>query len=127
MLYRVFRGKNWKLAGEKKWLPEKVSTLLGKVGHVKFGDEDFDVHEVDDGFAAVPQIEKEYVRPDIQYSINAGGGNWNVGVKAQDDEEAKSQLIKFCDIRNTVGTLYRVDNRDGSVVRIAGYNARKST
>ncbi len=59
---KVFSGKNWKLAAEKKW--KSATSFIGsgeelgtKVGEKTFGVTVYDIHKASSGFVAVKQGE----------------------------------------------------------------------
>ena len=103
-------------------MEEEVGELKDKVGTINFDDEDCEVFEIQEGFAAVLKQEKEYV-PGIRWIVNACGGNINRRVAADDEEEARERLIEICESWKTVGVLYRW-NPDGSTDKVTTYGAK---
>ena len=118
---KVFRGKNWKLASERKWLDEGIdkSTLGERVGSLVIGEKEYDVFPITDGFAAVEAI-KEVAQKEY-WVVNAAGGNVNRKIAARDENEACRRLEQICLDFNTVGVLYLV-KEDGSSEKIASFD-----
>lgn len=124
MLAKVFRGKNWKLASEQKWEEDNVrqESLGERVGCITFDSEEYGVHVVDDGFAAVKIVKEEVQK--IRWIVNAAGGNINRHIAARDEVEARKRLEQICTDWKTVGVLY-MWKEDGSLERICTHSYSK--
>ena len=122
-----FKGKNWKLASEKKWVEEDVdrASLTNRVGQVSIGGVDYDVFPMEGGFAAVESREpiQEPVQK-VRWIVNAAGGNVNRQVSARDESEARKKLEQICEVFQTVGILYLV-KEDGTSEKICAFSASK--
>jgi hypothetical protein len=106
MLARVFRGKNWKLASEKKWSEEEVrSESVGdRIGITTFDDEEYEIYVFEDGFAALKASKEE--AQGAKWIVNAAGGNITRCIFARNEEEALERLKEICTEWKSAGVLY---------------------
>lgn len=128
----VFRGKNWKLASEKRWVGDNVDSnlLKGRVGKTVIGGKEYEVFALDEGFAAVSDFPKASSEPrepskKAQWVINVAGGNVNRFITAKDENEARKILEQVCQSFNSSGALFLV-KEDGSTEKLYFFNARVS-
>lgn len=104
MIVKIFHGKNWKLAGEKKWQDDEFEGELNDpVGVLQLNGELHQVHPHEDSFLAVKEVKEEPVR--TIYQINAAGGNINTRITAGSPEEARNRFIQLCESWGVNGTL----------------------
>ncbi len=102
MIYRVFDGKNWKLASDKKWTDQEISTKeTDKLLGTKQFEDDPEIYEV------YEQDGKCYAKvgnPDL-------GPRWVLywgqlsSVQHSSEEEAKELLIELCNHSKVAGSL----------------------
>lgn len=120
MIVKVFRGKNWKLASEKKWDDDQVGALGDQVGTLVLNGEEHLIHLIEGGFAAVQNTKEE---PKPRWIANLMGGNKIQWVHAKDEAEARKRLETICNELKTIGTLFSLKEKDRTE-RVCTFDAR---
>ena len=109
MRVKVFQGKNWKLASDKKWVEADLDERpdSGYVGVKSFDDEynSFSVYEIDGNFIAIEDAVS--VRKYPRYVVQAAGGAIRYGLL--DLEEAKLALKETCKNLKTLGDVWLLE------------------